>query len=128
MHRDPNIGNTAIAMADAARQAREDALDARDAQQLAEGRELLAAFPRVATPAMLRRLLDLGDAPQVTTDDLLRFLLLEYRCGNVIARMYLRKFWLTAQDYPELLPEPTERLPAERLRVTCSALDLEQLR
>ena len=129
MHRDPNLGDSAIALADAQAQAREDALDARDAQLLAQGRELLAAFPRVATPAMLQRLLDLGDeASGISTQDLLGFVLEQFRGGSLGARQLLQRFWRVAQDYPELLPEPPVVL--ERMRVTGSALDrmVEQLR
>ncbi len=121
---DRNIGNTAIALADAHRQAREDALDARDEQQLAEGRELLCEFPRNATVPMLRRLLDLGDVPNPSTDDLLQFLLDEWRYGSLRAQRLMGRFWGTAADWPELLPEPPIKLPAERLRVTGAALDL----
>ena len=121
---DRNIGNTAIALADAQRQAREDAQDERDAQLLAQGRELLAAFPRCVTPAMLERLLELGDEPKVvSTRDLLAFLLDQFRRGNLGARMLLQRFWSVAADYPELLPEPP--VPLGRMRVTGS--DLERL-
>ena len=124
---DRNIGNTALALADAARQAREDAQDERDAQLLAEGRELLAAFPRVATPAMLKRLLDLGDVPNPSTADLLQFLLDEFRAGSLGARRLMQRFWHTAADWPELLPEPP--VSAERLRVVGSVnWDVEQRR
>jgi len=128
---DRNIGNSAIAQADAAQQAREDAQDAREAQILAEGREMLAAFPRVATPGMLKRLLDLGDeASDITTEQLLDFLLEQFRAGNLGARLLMGRFWRVAQDYPDLLPEPEPKVSVERLRVTCSALDdyVEQLR
>lgn len=121
---DRNVGNTALALGDAAHQAREDALDARDAQLLADGRELLAAFPRAATPAMLKRLLDLGDVPNPSTADLLQFVLDEFRAGSLGARRLMQRFWCTAADWPELLPEPPIKLPAERLRVTGAALDL----
>ncbi len=121
---DRNIGNTAIALADAQRQAREDALDERDAQLLAEGRKLLAAFPRVATPAMLKRLLDLGDVPDPSTEDLLQFLLDEFRGGSIRAQRLMGRFWRAAADWPEMLPESPIKLPAERLRVPGAALDL----
>ncbi|MDE2467781.1 MAG: hypothetical protein KGL35_03330 [Bradyrhizobium sp.] len=108
---DTDIGNTAIALAHAQREARENAQDERDAQLLAEGRELLHTFPRVATPAMLHRLLDLGDeATGISTDDLLRFLLDEFRAGSLRARVLLGRFWEVAKDYPELLPEPHQEL------------------
>ena len=126
---DPDIGNTAIALAHAAREARENAQDERDAQLLAEGRELLARFPRVATPAMLRRLLDLGDeATGISTQDLLAFLLEQFRAGSLGARLLMGRFRRVAQDYPDFLPEPT--VSCERLRVTGSALDqlVEQMR
>ena len=127
MHRDPTLGDSAIALADAQAQAREDALDARDAQLLAQGRELLAAFPRVATPAMLKRLLDLGDVPNPSTADLLQFLLDEFRAGSLGARRLMQRFWHTAADWPELLPEPP--VAAERLRVVGSVnWDVEQRR
>ena len=127
---DRNIGNTAIALADAQRQAREDALAVRDAQLLIEGRELLAAFPRVATPAMLKRLLDLGDVPNPSTEDLCRFVLEQFRAGNLGARQLMARFWRVAQDWPELLPEPPAKVPAERICVTGSSLDriVEQAR
>ena len=128
---DRNIGNTGIALADAQRQAREDAQDERDAQILAEGRELLAAFPRVVTPAMLKRLLDLGDeASGISTEHLLDFLLEQFRAGNLGARLLMGRFWRVAQDYPDLLPEPEPKVTCERRRVTGSSLDrlVEQLR
>ena len=120
---DTDIGNTAIALAHAAREARENAQDERDAQLLAEGRELLAKFPRVATPAMLHRLLDLGDeATCISTDDLLRFLLEQFRAGSLGARLLMGRFWEVAKDYPDQLPEPPQHLRAERVRVTASDL------
>ena len=131
MHRDPDIGNTAIALAHAAREARDDALDERDAQLLAEGRELLHTFPRSATPAMLHRLLDLGDERSgISTEDLLAFVLEQFRAGSLGARLLMGRFWRVAQDYPDQLPEPPQHMRAERVRVTDSSLDrlVEQLR
>ena len=132
---DRNIGNTAIALADAHRQAREDALDARDEQQLAEGRDLLRGFPGNATPAMLARLTDLGDVPTPSTRDLLEFVLSEFRVGNRRAAQLMRRYWATAMDWPEMLPDPADyplpaKQPAERLSVTGASLDrlVEQAR
>ena len=127
MHRDTDIGDTAIALAHAQREARENAQDERDAQLLAEGLDLVKQFPRVVTPAMLHRLLDLGAEP-VSTEDLLAFLLEQFRAGSVGARLLMGRFWRVAQDYPDFLPEPT--VSCERLRVTGSALDqlVEQMR
>lgn len=128
---DTDIGNTAIALAHAAREARENAQDERDTLLLAEGRELLAKFPRVATPAMLRRLLDLGDeATGISTQDLLAFLLEQFRAGSLGARLLVGRFWEVAKDYPDLLPEPSPHMRCERVRVPGSTLDrlVEQAR
>ncbi len=118
---DPNLGNTAIARADAAAQARADALDEQDERRFREGRALVRDFPRVATPAMLQRLLDLGDVPNPSTRDLLQFLLDEFRAGSLGARRLMQRFWTTAADWPELLPEPP--VDAERLRIVGSSLE-----
>ena len=124
---DRNLGNTAMARADALAQARADALDEQDARTLAEGRELVRAFPRVATAAMLQRLLDLGDVPNPSTRDVLQFVLDEFRAGSLGARRLMQRFWKTAADWPELLPEPP--VAAERLRVVGSVeWDVEQRR
>ncbi len=129
MH-DPDIGNTAIALAHAMREAREQQQDLLDAQQLANGRALLRSFPGNATPAMLARLTDLGDVPNPSTRDLLEFLLGEFRAGNGRAAQLMHRYWRVARDWPEMLPEPQVRLPAERLSVTGSSLDrlVEQAR
>lgn len=111
---DRNIGNSAIAQADARRQAREDAQDAMDAQRFSEGRELLRCFPQVATARMLHRLVDLGDEPNPSTEDVMQFLLDEFRAGSLRARRLMQRLWAVAADYPELLPE--DPAPLERAK------------
>lgn len=135
MHRDPNIGNTAIAQLSAEADARADALDARDAQIHRDGLALLAGFPGNATAAMLERLTDLGDVPNPSTRDLLDFVLSEFRVGNRRAARLMRRLWATAMDWPEMLPEPADypmppRVSAERMCVVGSSLDrlVEQAR
>ena len=121
---DTDIGNTAIALAHAAREARENAQDIEDAQTLAEGRELLKNFPRIVTPAMLGRLTDLGEDPLVSAKDLHQFLLDEFRAGSLRARVLLGRYWEVAKDYPELLSEP--RQTVERAKFLADYV--EQLR
>ena len=135
MHRDLDIGNTAIAQRSAEADARADALDARDDAIHRDGLALLSGFPGNPTASMLARLTDLGDVPNPSTRDLLEFVLSEFRVGNRRAAQLMRRYWATAMDWPEMLPDPADyplpaKQPAERLRVTGSALDriVEQLR
>lgn len=105
---DRNLGDSRIARRAAQAQAHADALDARDQAVLQAGLDLLPRFPGNATPAMLARLTDLGDEPNPSTHDLLEFVLSEFRVGNRRAAQLMRRFWATAMDWPEMLPEPDE--------------------